>query len=115
MYSKSRIIPVDILVDLGSQKRPVNSSYGVSSSGDSFVGDCHGSFCWALVSITVVVSSAFHLLYIEKKSQNSRSFATWTPTIETTFIMIESAVHLRPLHVGEFQLNIDFQTPVHCV
>jgi hypothetical protein len=54
-------------------------------------------------------------LYIEKKSQNSRSFATWTPTIETTFIMIESAVHLRPLHVGEFQLNIDFQTPVHCV
>jgi hypothetical protein len=72
MYSKSRIIPVDILVDLCSQKRTVNSSCGFSSSGDSSVGDCHGSFCRSLVSITVVVSSAFHLLYIEKKTLKPR-------------------------------------------
>ena len=64
MYSKSGIIPVDILVDLCSQKRTVNSSCGVSSSGDSFVGDSLCSFCRSLVSVPIIVSSAFHLPYI---------------------------------------------------
>jgi hypothetical protein len=54
-----------------------------------------------------------HLIYVEKKDQNSRNFATWTPTIETTFVMIESAVQRNPLHVGELHVNIEFQIPAH--
>jgi hypothetical protein len=115
LHRKPRVIPNDICVHLCSQKRTRNSWCGVSSSGDRPVGDCHGSLCWALVCTTVIVSSAFHLLYIEKKTQNSRSFATWTPTIETTFVMIESAVQRNPLHVGEFQVKIEVQIPVQYV
>ena len=42
-------------------------------------------------------------------------FVTWTPTIEMTFVMTESAVQRNPRHVGEFHVKIEFQTPAHCV
>ena len=72
--------------------------------------------------IRVVVSRATtsgcrgtHLMYTWKKDQNSRNFATCTPTTETTFVMIESAVQRNPLHVGELHVNIEFQIPAHWV
>ena len=48
-------------------------------------------------------------------SQNSMNFVTWTPTIETTFIMTESDAQRRPLHVGEFHVKIEFQNPAQWV
>jgi len=80
-----------------------------------------GDFAWTrvLVSCTVVsrafhTATVWHLLYVRKKSK-LRSFATWTPTIETTFVMIESAVHRSPRHVGELHVKIDVQIPVQYV
>ena len=78
--------------------------------------------CGWFILVVVVISRATrsgcrgaHLIYIEKKDQDSRSFATWTPTIETTFVMTESAVQRNPRHMGELHVNIEIQTPAHCV
>lgn len=43
------------------------------------------------------------------------SVASSMVIIETTFVITESAVHLRALHVGEFHVKIEFQTPAHCM
>jgi hypothetical protein len=39
------------------------------------------------------------------------NFVAWTLTIEMTFIMTDSDAQRRPLHVGEFHVKIEFQSP----
>jgi hypothetical protein len=72
---------------------------------------CGSRGVWTLTFCTATV---WHYFRAEKKSK-LKSFATWTPTIETTFVMIESAVQRSPLHVGELHVKIEVQIPVQYV